>query len=639
MSPSRSSDRAPASARCRLGPALLAVMPIALLLGRDAAFGRSRAGDDPFGPSRVGERGEFLGFTTKSSYLPMRDGARLAVDVSLPKQLQRGRALPTLIRATRHWRAVSLRFVDGHAPDTDGFARFFTSFGYAVVTVDVRGTGASSGRWRFPWSRDQAEDLGQVVDWVVAQPWSDGRVGGMGDGYEGSAAEWLAAAGRRAVKAVVLRFADLDPYGDALFPGGVFQEWFAREWSTINRQFDSNTLRSRRLSGRIFVKGVRPVGGQGRERLEEALRDHESNTDVYAAARRVTDREELAAALGVSFDTVVPSPILPETRSPAVALSAWGSWLDGTTADGVIRRFQSRPGLRLAVIGPWSHGARYDADPFRAEGADVDPRPWDQRHAALRFLDAHLKGEAAGERTGPALVYYTLGEGRWKQTARWPLPESRCERWYLAAGQQLLRSVPDADSGTDLYTVDFEATTGLFNRWRSRLDGADVRYPDRATADRRLLTYTSPPLDRDTEITGHPEVSLWITSTAPDGAFFVYLEDVDPVGRVTYLTEGQLRARHRAVASASDVCPSSEPCRTFSADDAAPLTPGQATELRFRLLPTSVLVRKGHRIRVALAGADKDTFGRVPPEGVPVVSVLRDHARASFVELPIVPRD
>jgi len=57
-----------------------------------------------------------------------------------------------------------------------------------------------------------------------------------------------------------------------------------------------------------------------------------------------------------------------------------------------------------------------------------------------------------------------------------------------------------------------------------------VVYPDRAEEDRRLLTYTSKPLEEDTEITGHPVVTLYVTSTATDGAFFVYLEDVDEAG-------------------------------------------------------------------------------------------------------------
>jgi hypothetical protein len=51
------------------------------------------------------------------------------------------------------------------------------------------------------------------------------------------------------------------------------------------------------------------------------------------------------------------------------------------------------------------------------------------------------------------------------------------------------------------------------------------------------------------EITGHPVVTLYVTSTAKDGAFYVYLEDVDENGKVTYVTEGQLRPLHRKVSN------------------------------------------------------------------------------------------
>ncbi|HEV2765082.1 MAG TPA: CocE/NonD family hydrolase, partial [Pyrinomonadaceae bacterium] len=192
-------------------------------------------------------------------------------------------------------------------------------------------------------------------------------------------------------------------------------------------------------------------------------------------------------------------------------------------------------------------------------------------------------------------------------------------------------SAPAADAGADTYAVDFEASTGEKNRWRTQL-GGPVVYPDRAAEDARLLTYTSPPLAADTEITGHPVVTLHVTSTHRDGAFFVYLEEVDEAGRVTYLTEGQLRAIHRKVSQGAPPVPS----RTFRRKDASPLVPGETAELRFALLPVSVLIRKGHRIRVAIAGHDKSVFARTPAEGTPVISVARNRRFASHVELPLV---
>ena len=167
-----------------------------------------------------------------------------------------------------------------------------------------------------------------------------------------------------------------------------------------------------------------------------------------------------------------------------------------------------------------------------------------------------------------------------------------------------------------------------------------LEYRDRAEADRKLLVYTGEALAHDVEITGQPVVTLRVTSTHADGNFFVYLEDVAPDGRVTYLTEGELRALHRKLSQAPPPYKTTYPYRTFSRADAQLLTPGQVATLTFQLMATSVLVRAGHRIRVAIAGADKDNFLRIPAMALGDVTVTVAHGGTggSFIELPVVPR-
>jgi predicted acyl esterase len=77
------------------------------------------------------------------------------------------------------------------------------------------------------------------------------------------------------------------------------------------------------------------------------------------------------------------------------------------------------------------------------------------------------------------------------------------------------------------------------------------------------------------------------------------------------------------------------PVHSFLHEDAEPLTPGEAATIRFSLYPTSVLLHKGHRIRIALAGADASLFQRYPEEGTPVWTIYREARRASFLELPV----
>jgi putative CocE/NonD family hydrolase len=258
----------------------------------------------------------------------------------------------------------------------------------------------------------------------------------------------------------------------------------------------------------------------------------------------------------------------------------------------------------------------------------------------LRFFDAHLREGGQRAESGKTLFYYTLGEEKWKSTSVWPPEGVAPERWYLAADGALSPSEPGDDEGSDRYTVDFEANTGASNRWweMGAVVGKTVVYGDRSDAASHLLAYTSPPLERDVEITGYPVVTLYVTSTHDDAALYVYLEDVDETGRVFYVTEGQLRALHRKVSSEASPYRLQVPYHSFRSEDAMPLVPGELAEIRFGLHPTSVLIRRGHRIRVGIAGHDEGTFVRIPAEGTPELTVSRNRIHASHIDLPMLER-
>lgn len=143
-------------------------------------------------------------------------------------------------------------------------------------------------------------------------------------------------------------------------------------------------------------------------------------------------------------------------------------------------------------------------------------------------------------------------------------------------------------------------------------------------------------MTEDVEITGFPIVTLFVTSTCADGAFFVYLEDVDENGKVLYLIEGQFRALHRKISDELPPYTQFVPYHSFKHQDALLLKPGEIAEITFGLFPISALVRKGHRIRIAIAGADKDTFARIPESGTPVLTFARDQIHASYIDLPVI---
>jgi predicted acyl esterase len=122
--------------------------------------------------------------------------------------------------------------------------------------------------------------------------------------------------------------------------------------------------------------------------------------------------------------------------------------------------------------------------------------------------------------------------------------------------------------------VNFTASSGKQTRWHTGLGGGDVVYPDRAEEDKKLLVYTSAPLETDLEITGTPVLTLELSSTTSDGALHAYLEDVSTEGHVTYVDEGILQIMDR-----KEVDPKTlpyeplGPAHSFVRKDAEPLTP------------------------------------------------------------------
>ncbi|MEO8450169.1 MAG: CocE/NonD family hydrolase [Gemmatimonadota bacterium] len=582
-----------------------------------------------FGACRDASPARLEAGPVRSISIPMPDGVRIALDIALPTPLGAGARVPAVLQITRYRRGF-----EGEGPND--LERMFAGRGYAAVWMDARGTGASTGKWIRSRSAAETGDYAEVARWIARQEWSDGRVAGWGLSYGANTADYLAASGEPAVKAIVPLFPDFDHYADLLFPGGVFHLAFGKLWSDSQRQAD---LGAPSPGPNGTQRTVRRVDADtSGALLAAAVAERAGLPSMYDGLKDVTFRDDVPAGWDASVSDRSIHTHRAEAERARIPTMVWGGWLDAGTSTGVLHRFMTWQMPIRAVIGPWSHGARFHASPFLADDTPTVPTVEQQRREQMCWLDRYTRGGANGVSDDHLLVYYTLGEERWKTTKEFPLPGTRAERWYLDREHILSTTPPKAADGADRYTVDFDATTGTTNRWYTQRGGGDVIYPDRAAADGKLLVFTSAPLDADQEVTGFPVVSLRIRSTATDGAFFVYLEDVAPDGRVTYLTEGVLRAINRRVSS-DPAYRMLTPYHSFLRKDAEPLVPGNEAELRFGLIPTSVLFRKGHRIRVAIGGADKDTFARVPADGpAPVVTLERNSRYTSYIDLPVAGR-
>ncbi len=565
----------------------------------------------------------------QSIYVPAADGTKLAIDIFLPKAMAPGAKLPTLYSATRYWRGQKDAPVSANQ-------KLWIARGFAIVNADVRGTGASFGQWYIPYSPQEAKDVGYLANWIAKQSWSNGKVVMTGNSYPGTTPLMAPAYGAPALKAVAPKFSDFDMYTDLLWPGGVVGELLITKWGIGVRNQDLNQGRAGR-SGQ--VSSVRPVDGpDGAAQLAAAVEEHKINPWGFdqAAYQAIYKDEPLSQFGGMTIDDGGVFKLQDAIVRSQVPIFGWGSWLDSGIGQGLVNRFMTWKTPQLTIIGPWTHGAGADVNVF-TPNKELEPSRDAQEEMIYCYLSNYV-----GDRPAPlpdhTLFYYTMGEDKWKTTTVWPIPGTRQERFFLDADHALSRTAPKG-RGQDSYKVDFDASAGPNNRWSTQVGGPRIDYGDRAIPDRNLLVYTGTPLAQDMEVTGQAVITLHVASTHTDGNFFVYLEDVAPDGKVTYVTEGELRALHRKLSSqARSPYKTTYPYRTYSVKDAELLVPGQIANLTFQLMPTSAVIKAGHRIRIAIAGADKGTFLRIPAmaQGDVTISVAHGGAEPSFIDPPVV---
>ena len=585
-------------------------------------------------------------YSVSSTHITMRDGVKIALTLCLPKGLSSGAKVPTLLYQTRYQRTHHLRIpyrwvwneTVSHYPKTE----LFTANGYAVVYVDVRGCGASYGSRYAPFSEDEVKDGSDIVDWIIGQSWSDGNVVTNGISYTGFTAEWLATNNHPSMKSVMMGHSGWDPYLNLIFPGGCFCTLFIQVWSFAGKQMDKSIMKEFKTivpDRWLLWKGVKPVQSDfNYSQLKEAIKEHEENLYVFDNISDVNYRDDIISlkdiGIEMMFDSLSIYRYQKELEKLNIPVYGWGSWLDADFSNMVISRFLSLSNPQIAIIGDWNHGAHLPANPFYPSRTDVIPSPRDRIKTEISFFNKCLKRDGFNSKT---IYYYTMGEERWKKSHIWPPLGHSFQRWYLQKDNGLNTLRPEENDGADDYKINFRTSTGIFNRWMGPA-GLPIKISSRTKEDKKLLTYTSLPLENDLEITGNPIITLYFSSTHEDGAFFVYLEDVDEEGEVTYLTEGLLRVIHRKLSIENPPYKILIPYHTYMKKDALPLVPNELTQAKFGLQATSVYVRKGHSLRVAIAGADKDTFMRYPAEGKPIVSIERNSKNPSFIDIPIIER-
>ncbi|WP_321489103.1 CocE/NonD family hydrolase [uncultured Hyphomonas sp.] len=541
----------------------------------------------------------------KAYYVSMRDGVMIAINLYYPQGKVPAEAAPAILVQTRYGRA-------GMIP---GYERFRDE-GYVIASIDTRGSTSSFGPRRVDVGPEEVVDMDEIIAHLAAQPWSNGAVFAQGTSYMADTADVATSRPAPALKGAIIREVDFDVFLNLFFPGGVANDWFLHGWGGATKNMD---------------EGVNDDGSLNcLERADDCddlwpvLDRVDSDTDFSQLREALAGRNRWApddysdlvyfdnkGRNGFSFFDSSPSSHLDGIKDQAKPAQVWGSWMDGGTARAALSRYLSAPDVPMDIwITANDHPNVTFADP-RFPG-DLSPRPSiDTQHDIMSgFYDRVADGQPVTRQ----INYYVLGADTFKQTGTWPPANVEQTAMYLSADNALAEQTPDA--GSLSYDVDFTASTGETTRWSTQF-GIAPAYEDRAAEDDKLLVFDSAPLETTLELAGDPVVSLYVTSATADPVFHAYLELVLPDGTVSYLTEGVIRAIHRAPAD-----PATLPYdmgaapHSFREDDMLPVTPGEQMKVEFALNPVAARLNPGERIRLAIAGADTAYFRRYS-EGQP----------------------
>jgi hypothetical protein len=537
--------------------------------------------------------------------VPMRDGARLKADVFRPEDAGKFPAIlnlgphqkdklwippPTLEEKPNpymNWETVN--------------PEWWVPKGYAAVRVDGRGSGKSPGQCE-PWSLAEAVDFYDAIEWAAAQPWCNGKVGLLGISYF-AINQWFVANLQPPSLAAIIPwegFADL--YRDALYHGGICS-LFMTNWFTAHLLHHTLGRASQHNPNGWMVNTL------------HFWLSNNLDTGAFRGAQAQWDRITV----------------------PMFSVGNWsgmGLHLRGNT-EAYMRAASRHKKLRIHA-GTHVH-------PFYTE---------EGRRDQLRFFDYWLKGIDNGVMDEPP-IKLAIRKGRdeieWRHEHEWPLARTKWTKLYFdlsppPAGMPensggLVREKP-AFSASRTYAATALGSMGSTSAASSQVMGGGIK-PDMG------VSLWTPPLDEDTEITGPLAASFWVSSSTEDMDLFLTLRNFDPAGNEVLETgqqglpvpvaKGWLRVSHRELDPALSL-----PYRPYHKHTRRLyLQPGEIVKVDVEIWPTSMVFRKGHRIRLDIQ----------PRDGVGSASYMHYHADyntgtntvyaggeyESYLLLPVIP--
>ena len=499
----------------------------------------------------------------KEVQIPVRDGTTIAAAVYAPETSGR---FPALLAASPY------RYDNNVLPAGPQFlwretgpVEFYVKQGYAYVNMDVRGSGKSGGEFELLGPNEQ-NDLYDVIEWIAKQPWSTGKVGGLGQSYFCMSQWWMGIKAPPALTCLGAYDGLNDPYRAACYNGGIPGQFFPGYWWNQNR-----------IINRFPANGAAP-------------REQKTDLDALIAAHPTYDE---------FWRTRCAWERLPEIKVPLYSIGIWGK-IDLHTR-GNIDGFRRASGPRkLQMRGPpnaWAANAEFNSVELHEK-------------VLLPFYDFYLKNIPTNYESRPAVEYFVRGANVFRSAETWPPPGVKYKSWYLSG--EKANAVPSLNDGTLSDKPGDGSTSYSYPNpgWVSGVVGFGPSGPPNFDPVRRVVTFSTAPLEKDLEIAGPIKLVLYASSSRDDTDFFVKLHEQYPQGNSQLVTKGWLRASHREL----DPKYSTEMEPYHSHRNPQPLKPNEVTRFEISVEPNAFLFRKGNRIRLELVNGDS-----------PVTDVLWTH--------------
>ncbi len=622
-------------------------------------------------------------------YITTRDGTTLSTSVYLPGPIEDG-PYPTVVEYSGYdpsrpgtnllaEHAAELGPVAGEDPSTlCGIVSFACnapaqpssllalSMGYAVVAVNVRGTGCSGGSYSF-FETLQVTDGYDVVETTAAQPWvKDHRVGMVGLSYPGISQLFVAAGRPPSLAAITPLSVFDDPVRGTLAPGGIFNSGFALSWAEeVGRKaqaYGQGWEQARVDGGDTTCAANQRFRGQNVDlsELAQSYSHYEPEIADRLNPSLFVDRIDVPVYMTGSFQdeqTGGRSPLLFEHFSAApvarltvqngahadgyapVNLTEWKTFLDLYVAD----RITQIPGV-VKVFAPLIMKEIFDAELELG-----DPR----------FLDAPsaAAARASYEQELPVRVLLESGAGDPDQpgapvptvevrTTQWPPPGTRPTVFELGAHGSMTTdatrtdpSGPDTGAAASTFVVDPDlATRTTYDETRGSIFHALPDYDWQQEPAGSASVFVSEPLEEDHVFAGSASADLWLRTDADDADVGVTLSEVRPDGKETFIQAGVLRASNRKVAAGSTAL---LPLHSLLKSDSEPLEPGRWAKARIEIFPFAHIARAGSRIRLSVhtPGGDRPrwTYLVAPQPSGTSIDVGHSAAHPSRLVLPESP--